>query len=185
VGAIALVLASLAPPLPSHPSAPAHDVPDASVPNYGVIWEGKLTRSGQPRDEGWTWLRERGVRTLVNFRTEEDGDYQGVRFERTLWLPFSKKKPPTDHDAEEFLAFVRSRRHWPVHIHCEEGKDRTGLMAALARYAIDGWPLERALAEARTYREGEDLAPLYVAWLDRWAAGHAPGSHRLDSSAVP
>ena len=28
------------------------------VPNFGVIWEKKLTRSGQPRSpEGWTWLR--------------------------------------------------------------------------------------------------------------------------------
>jgi len=52
-------------------------------------------------------------------------------------------------------------------------------MAALVRYAIDGWPLERALAEARTYRRGEDLGPPYIAWLRRWAAHHEPASHRL------
>jgi len=52
------------------------------------------------------------------------------------------------------------------------------MMAAFVRYAIDGWPLERALAEARSYRKGSKLAPQYIAWLRRWAAGHEPGSHR-------
>jgi len=150
------------------------------VPNFGVIWEKKLTRSGQPRSpEGWTWLRRQGVRSIVNFRTENDVDYAGVGFEHVLWLPFEASKPPKDADAERFLALVRDPDNWPAHIHCKGGRDRTGLMAALVRYAIDGWPVERALAEARSYRGGANLAPHYVAWLRRWAAGHEPGSHRL------
>jgi rhodanese/phosphatase family protein len=113
------------------------------------------------------------------------GQLHGARFEHTLWLPITKKNLPTDRDAEEFLAFVRDSRHWPVHIYCEKGRDRSGFMAALVRYAIDGWSLDRALAEARTYRDGKDLAPNYVAWLRRWAAGHTPGSHRLEPPAHP
>jgi protein tyrosine phosphatase (PTP) superfamily phosphohydrolase (DUF442 family) len=177
VSASALVVGSLSLPLSGQPPPATREVPGESVPNYSVIWEGKLTRSGQPRDEGWTWLRGQGVRSIVNFRSEEDDDYHGVRFEHTLWLPITKKNLPTDRDAEEFLAFVRDSRHWPVHIHCEEGRSRSAFMAALVRYAIDGWSLDRALAEARTYRDGKDLAPNYVAWLRRWAAGHTPGSH--------
>ena len=145
-----------------------------------MVWENRLTRSGQPRsEEGWRWLRRQGIKSVVNFRAEEDTDYTGLDFERVLWLPFTSHKPPTDDDAEEFLAFVRDRRNWPVHIHCKNGRGRTGVMAALVRYAIDGWPLERALAEARTYRRGEDLGPPYMAWLRRWAAHHEPASHRL------
>src|SRR5207249_3373484 len=37
---------------------------DKPVPNYGVIWDHKLTRSGQPSTlAGWTWLRRQGVRS--------------------------------------------------------------------------------------------------------------------------
>src|SRR5438552_13055490 len=116
---------------------------------------------------------------MVTSSTENDVDYAGVGFEHVLWLPFKASKPPKDTDAERFLALVRDPHNWPVHIHCKGGRDRTGLMAALVRYAIDGWPLERALAEARSYRGGEYLTRHHVAWLRRWAADHAPGSHRL------
>jgi len=182
---LALVVGSVLLPLPCRPSARARKVrgPKAAarqaVPNYGVVWENRLTRSGQPRsEEGWRWLRRQGVKSVVNFRAEEDTD-MGLGFERVLWLPFTSRTLPTDDHAEEFLAFVRDRRNWPVHMHCKNGRGRTGVMAALVRYAIDGWPLERALAEARTYRRGEDLEPHYVAWLRRWVAHHEPASHRL------
>jgi hypothetical protein len=49
----------------------------------------------------------------------------------------------------------------------------------LIRYGIDGWPLDRALAESRTYRSGENLPEERLAWLESWAAKHKPGSYRL------
>src|SRR5262249_5767422 len=153
LGAIMLTLGSLSLPLSDQPAAAA-DVPPSTapssdaLPNYGVIWEGKLTRSGQPSAEGWRWLRRQGVRSLVSFRGEDNIDDR-VRFRHALWVPFTKRTPPTDDEAEEFLTFVRDPSHWPLHIHCEHGRDRTGLMAALVRYAIDAWSLARALAAAR------------------------------------
>jgi len=153
-----------------------------SIPSYGVIWEERFTRSGAPRDEaGWTWLRTHGVRSVVNFRfLPEDAEAsERARFERYLSLPFKGKEPPTEAEAETFLAFVRDPQHWPVHIHCKEGKYRTGLMAALVRYAIDGWSIDEALAEARRYTKGKDLFARDVSWLRRWAANHEPGSYAL------
>ena len=54
-------------------------------------------------------------------------------------------------------------------------------MAALTRYAIDGWPLDQALAEARSYRDGKDLSKTRLNWLKKWAATHQPGSARLNN----
>src|SRR5205823_11523407 len=187
--ALVLVAGAISLPLPCRPPARArrHGAKAAAgeaVPNYGVVWENGLTRSGQPRsEEGWTWLRRRRVKSVVSFRVGDDVDYARLGFEHVLLLPFKARDEPKDGYAEEFLAFVGDRRNWPVHIVCKSGRDRTGVMAALVRYAIDGWPLERALAEARSYRGGEDLAPRYVAWLSHWAAAHPPGSCRLDSPA--
>ena len=161
--------------------APRGEAPP-SIPSYGVIWEERLTRSGEPSDEaGWTWLRNHGVRSVVNFRflPEDDEASERARFEHYLSLPFKGKEPPTDAEAETFLAFVRDPHYWPVHIHCKEGRYRTGLMAALVRYAIDGWSIDDALAEARRYTRGKDLYARGVNWLRRWAADHEPGSHAL------
>jgi hypothetical protein len=52
-------------------------------------------------------------------------------------------------------------------------------MAALTRYAVDGWSLDQALAEARSYRNGKDLSKIRLDWLTRWARTHQPGSARL------
>ncbi len=160
----------------------ASAVESAPLRNYGVVWEGKLTRSGMPKifsqdDGAWSWLRRRGVRSVVTFRTENDVDYGKYGFERVLRLPM-REKPPSDDQAEEFLKFIQDPANQPVHIHCTAGRDRTGMMAALVRYSIDGWPMERALVEARLYRDDEDLSSWRVEWLRQWAARHSAGSFR-------
>ena len=151
---------------------------------YGVVWETRLTRSGMPRsNSGWKWLRRQGVKSIVTFRMENDMEYSKYGFERVLKIPLPGNPPadpPTDQQAEEFLRFIRDPNNAPIHMHCNAGRDRTGLMAALARYSIDGWPLEKALEEARSYRHEEDFPQKRMAWLYNWASKHKPGSYRLD-----
>ena len=154
--------------------------------NYGVVWENELTRSGLPHDKsGWQWLRDHGTNSIVTFRPEHDVDYEKFGFERVLRIPLTGTQVPTDEQADQFLAFIQDPANWPVHIHCSAGKDRTGMMAALARYAIDGWPMDKALAESRLYRDGHDLPGERVAWLESWAAKHKPGSYRSSNWKAP
>lgn len=158
---------------------------DAPLQNYGVIWDHKLTRSGMPHvDGGWKWLRAQGVRSVVTFRQENDVNYDEFGFVRVLHLPMSGHKFPTEEQAGHFLQFIQDANNQPVHIHCTLGRDRTGMMTALTRYAVDGWPLDKALAEARMYRGGKDLSPRMIAWLQDWAAKHQPGSSRLHGEAT-
>ena len=149
--------------------------------NYGVVWPGKLTRSGIPAsDSGWQWLRGEGVKSIVTFLSADDPDidYAKFKFEHVLRIPLHPSDLPDEEQARQFLAFIQDPNNWPVHMHCHGGKDRTGMMAALARYAVDGWPLDKALAEARPYKGGRDLAGFRVKWLRKWAAHHEPGSER-------
>jgi protein tyrosine/serine phosphatase len=149
---------------------------------FGVVWPHQLTRSGLPRsDQGWIWLRTQGVRSIVTFRTENDVDYRKFGFERVMHVPLSGSVMPTEETAAEYLKFIQDPANQPVHIHCSAGRDRTGMMAALARYSIDGWALTRALDEARQYRDGKELSPRRVAWLRAWAKAHPPGSFKLRS----
>lgn len=155
--------------------------------NFGVVWENKLTRSGLPNNKsGWDWLRHtQGAKTIVTFRPQNDVDYKKYGFDQVYRLPLSGTEVPADEQVDTFLRFVQDPGNWPVHIHCAAGKDRTGMMAVLVRYAIDGWPIGKALEESRSYRGGEDLPQKRLAWLQAWAASHKPGSYRSSSWNLP
>ncbi|MBV8808689.1 MAG: tyrosine-protein phosphatase [Acidobacteriaceae bacterium] len=147
---------------------------------YGVIWPHKLTRSGLPySDQGWTWLRKQGVRSIITFRKQNDVDYRKFGFAHVLRVPLTHSVMPTEETATEYLKFIQNPANQPVHIHCSAGRGRTGMMAARARYSVDGWTLTRALDEARTYRDGKELSPRRVAWLRAWAKAHPPGSFKF------
>jgi len=143
-----------------------------------VIWAHKLTRSGLPDDGQWLWLRSQGVKSVVTFLPDNNVDYSKYGFS-VLRIPM-RSDPPSEEQAERFLRFIQDPNNQPVHIHCIAGKSRTGLMAALTRYAIDGWPLDRALDEAKHYRQGKDLSQKRVDWLKAWAAKHPAGSFRVN-----
>jgi hypothetical protein len=170
--------------LDAPPSQPRGPEPKGPVPKFGVLWQGKLTRSGLPKNEdGWKWLRAQGVNSIVNFRARNDIDYKGYGFDNALWIPMDNGRLPTEAEAEAYLAWIQDPANQPVNIQCAEGKDRTGMMAALARYAIDGWPIDKALNEASLYRKGEPLADERIRWLRDWANKHPPSSHRRKQSS--
>jgi hypothetical protein len=146
---------------------------------FGVIWAHELTRSGMPRDDqGWVWLHEQGVRSIVTFRQENDVDYAKFGFQKVMHIPLSGSLMPTEVQAIAYLKFVEDPADQPVHIHCTAGKDRTGMMAALVRYSIDGWDMKRALVEAADYR-GSPLSDRMTEWLRAWEKTHPPGSFKV------
>lgn len=154
-------------------------VEEAPVINYGIIWDGKLSRSGMPKDESeWRWLRAQGVNTIVNLRQDNDVDYGKYGFESFLWIPLQAGDPLTNEDAEKFLRFIQDVDSHPVNIQDVEGKFHTVMVTALARYAVDGWAMDEALGEAERYLKSEELPARQLDWLRTWAATHKPGSHR-------
>ena len=173
------------------PAASKGPVAGAPVTRYGVIWDDKLSRSGMPEDDGgWKWMRDQGVNTIDNFRQENDVDYGKFGFESFLWIPLSGGRMPTDTDAEKFLRFIQDTDNSPVHLQCAEGKDRTGMMAALARYAVDGWSMDDALGELGLYLGNEELPARQLDWLrlgQKTQAGQSPveqGSVRIFRRAL-
>ena len=158
--------------------------PLASVPvrNFGVVVQGILYRSAQPHQLALPWLRRYGIRSVVNLREAKHDDHSwllsSLGMHAYLQLPIDDHAAPTEAQALAFLRFVQDRNNWPVLVHCAEGKGRTGTLVALARYAIDGWTLEQALAEANHYTDKLALSQAQRAWLSQWARTHAPGDQR-------
>jgi hypothetical protein len=189
LAAVVLVLSVLptptAPAAAWHTSAASGPLADTPVRNFGVVEQGILYRSAQPHPLALPWLRRYGIASIVNLREQQYDDgaglLAGLGYTSYLHLPIDDHAAPTDAQAAEFLAFVQDQRHWPVLVHCAEGKGRTGVLVALARYAIDGWTIDQALAEANTYTNKLALSDTQRAWLAQWAQAHAPGDQRATS----
>ena len=169
---------------------PREGIPDDSPTAYG-FWsfampvKGVLSRSGQPLIGEFEWMKENGWRSVVNLRVDGERDEVGDDAKLSgfkelglnyLHLPMIDGHPPTEEQAESFLRFVTNPYNQPAHVHCRGGIGRAGTMTALYRYAVQGWPMEKAIEESRPFRGG--VSTLQEPWLLQWAQDHEPGGFR-------
>lgn len=124
----------------------AESMEHPGLPNLHRVSE-DLYRGAQPTAAGVRQLEALGVRTIVNLRTSDTDDRllegSGLAYERipmTAWQP-------RDRDVAQFLRIVTDESRRPVFVHCRRGADRTGMMVAIYRIAVQGWEKEQALAE--------------------------------------
>jgi tyrosine-protein phosphatase SIW14 len=116
------------------------------LPNLYKVSDG-VYRGAQPTPEGMRALQRLGVRTVINLR-EPDADTAGLRGTHLAYesIPMTAFRP-NDDDVVRFLQIVSDPNHGPVFVHCKRGADRTGLMCAAYRIAVQGWTKEQALDE--------------------------------------
>jgi protein tyrosine/serine phosphatase len=118
----------------------------AGVPNFSKVSDA-LWRGAQPTREGFRNLEAAGVKTIVNLKYSQDDlpMLSGTRL-KYLWLP---ELPgfPDDHDLVIFLKVVESPDNWPVFVHCEFGRDRSGYMVAAYRIIVQDWTADDAIHE--------------------------------------
>lgn len=113
----------------------------------------KAWRSAQPAPFQLHRAARRGVRTVVNLRGERMcGSYflerqvcDELGLKLVNYVVRSRAAPSRAelHGARELFNSVE----YPILLHCKSGADRAGLMSALYRMEVDGWPVERARRE--------------------------------------
>jgi len=115
------------------------------LPNLHKVSD-ELYRGAEPTAEGIQQLKKLGVKTVVDLRSSgASDDLRGtgmayVRIRATAWQP-------DDEDVVQFLRTVMDNNHGPVFVHCQRGADRTGMMTAIYRVAVQGWTKDQAIAE--------------------------------------
>ncbi len=127
----------------------------SGVPNFGEVTP-LLYRGGQPTGEGFRGLKNSGVEMVVNFRNEPDGiaaerrqvESLGIRY---ISIPWSSWHRPASLKVAEFLELLRANPQKKIFVHCHHGADRTGVMVAAYRIAVEHWTPPQALAEMRVY----------------------------------
>lgn len=135
-------------------SAPAQEA--NGLPNFKIVNE-HILRGGQPTDDGFKKLAERGVKTVVDLREADEHsvpherevvESDGMRF---VSVPMRGLSAPTPEQVSEVLSVLNDSDSWPVFIHCRRGSDRTGTVLACYRISHDHWQNQKALEEAKTY----------------------------------
>jgi protein tyrosine phosphatase (PTP) superfamily phosphohydrolase (DUF442 family) len=116
------------------------------LPNLHKVSD-DLYRGAQPTAEGMQQLRAMGVQTVVNLRISNSNHHLSAgpeqaeeRIPMTAWFP-------SDEEAVRFLRIVTDESRQPVFVHCRRGADRTGMMVAIYRVAVQGWDKEEAITE--------------------------------------
>lgn len=120
-------------------------------------------------------LKADGFRAVVNLCAENDVDAAPAREAgmNHLRVPIFDNTAPTQAQMKGFLDFVTLPENQPAYVHCQAGKGRTGVAVACYRMAVEGWPLEKALAEAKDF----GLAiPEQIDFLEGFARDLAAGA---------
>jgi protein tyrosine/serine phosphatase len=132
-----------------------------------------LFRGGQPDAKGFRYLRDLGIRTIINLRDDDSATAERQLVEslgmRYVSLPmkvgnfFSRSHSIPEEAIRQFFEVMDAaaslsgpreggpavQAAGPVFIHCRRGADRTGAMVAFYRIRHHGWTAARAYAEAR------------------------------------
>lgn len=160
-----------------------HGVVNMKVQGAGCLYLGGAVSS----EVVYPQLLASGFRSVVCLECENAVrlSLRGFRPERGLFLvPVSPGQAPTLAQAESLLNLMGRRSRWPMLVHARRC-DRAAGVGALARYSLDGWPLERCLDESGygypglPFAKGCRMNRRQEDFLRYWSRIHAPGSHRL------
>jgi len=160
--------ASAAPPqtqpdTPQGSDAPARRITVIGVSNFGEVTP-KLYRGGQPKGTGYEHLKKMGVNIVVDLRLSgKDKEKQnvtkaGMQFVSIPWHCMF----PKDHVFAEFLKLLQENPDKKVFVHCRYGDDRTGMMIAAYRMAVQGWTPAEARKEMQKFGFHRTLCPSLV-----------------------
>jgi len=134
--------------IPARPAEWARPVTLDGVPNLHQVDE-RLFRSAQPNAEGMGNLKPLGIKTIVNLRAffsdKSEIAETGLVEEHISMHAWH----PEREDAVRFLQVVTAPERQPVLVHCRHGADRTGVMCAFYRVAIQGWTKQAAITEMK------------------------------------
>ena len=131
-------------------------------PRFGAVVPGSIYRSKQPTaSQLGRLVREKGIRTIVRFRTSrslasdpkvsEETRFVAQNGLRLFDLEFD---PPPEESIRKLLEILDDETNHPVLLHCNRGVVRTGAAVAVYRMEREGWDPERALSEMLSYGFG-------------------------------
>ena len=126
---------------------------EGDIVRFSAVADG-LYRGGQPTAGGFQFLKEKGIKTIINLRAEDNRESEMVQAlgMNYIQIPVDEVWPWSQLPqaaVAKYFELVNNPANYPIFFHCRRGADRTGTFAAMYRMAVQGWNAEDAYAEAR------------------------------------
>jgi len=140
-----LILGSCTSPTPRRPASWAQPVASTTLKNFYRL-DADVYRSEQPTRQGFEEVRAKGIKSIVNLRANHSdaGLVEGLGF-YLVEIPMTAGGF-SEEDIVKALKAIQAAPK-PVLVHCQYGSDRTGVVLAMYRVAVQNWTKEDALAE--------------------------------------
>jgi hypothetical protein len=128
-------------------------------------------------------LRHLGVRTVMDVRKfrrrlrEETCRCVRAYGMRYVWAPIGFR-PERDCSPDRAVRLLANSQLHPIYIHCELGRDRSGLVIGLYRVRCQGWSVCAAYAEMQRFGFNERLRGLDRYFWDHARCGCCTGGKR-------
>ncbi len=132
-------------------AAPKDKIED-EIPVFREVAPG-IYRGAQPSAHGYDYLQSLGVKTIVNFRHEQDpikwDEKQAKEREmQYVSLPWTIYGEYDRNLVKDYFEVMKDPANRPVFIHCRRGCERTSAMAALYYLKFEGLSDEEAFKKA-------------------------------------
>ncbi len=155
------------------PTQPSADIStqkphQSSIPNFQVVIQNGVYRSGQPNGElDWQYLEDIGIKTVVKLNefsadVDKDEEQRMADKHRIKLVPIYMQPEDWPHnwnpwvrpDLKDVLRAVEvleARGNEKILVHCSKGKDRTGLVVAVFSVRNKNLCKETAYSQMRHY----------------------------------
>jgi protein tyrosine/serine phosphatase len=127
-----------------------HTLP--AIDNFDRITP-SLYRGSAPCPDEVSALKELGVRTIIDFRMrhshaeERAAEQAGIEY---IHMPLGYWSP-SKASIDKALSVLTDPNRGSIYMHCRQGADRTGTIAAIYRIVVQKWSFARAYQEMRAH----------------------------------
>lgn len=144
-----------------------------------------LYRGGAPTPTDVLKLhKDYGIKKIVSLDKEA-----GDKIERTCkMLGIKHERLPIDSSKTSLIKLFRNNlkdlliKGGPTFVHCQWGKDRTGLLVAIFKIKYMGYTPHRALQNAKALGFGINVSPSWVRLYEKLILGTKPAKDAKDSN---
>lgn len=140
------------------------------IHNAGKVSD-NIFRGAQPNLSSFSLLKQLGITTIVNLRSESGAKVDKERREaealglRFVYIPVGGFSNPTDEQLASFFSLLHQNPAPTIFVHCEYGRDRTGVFIAAYRIAFQNWSADQALSEMLSFGFNRTFHPGMITYV--------------------
>ena len=145
---------------------PDHEALCADSRSLSMTMGANILRAAAP--QSYEMLAKMGIKTTLNLQMASEKQKDDTVGIKEIWVPLSvyQSIPPAKFNS--IIKVTQDPANYPLLIHCLACHDRTGVVCAARRMAVDGWAWFEAIEEMDHFGYNILTVPLMLSLKD-WA----------------